>query len=594
MPTKTKVPAKEHPSTPSGFTGVEPYRLLIDGPDPSALFDSVGHLLAANEAARGEGAPPPASDGPPLTFLLPFWTDDEGRTKVLAGAATDAGLKNLEVRFQVYGEKQERVFWISARRIPGSDDRLVAVAREVSEKSAEMELLKICYEELASQSDRDVTTGFFSRDHFRLLLEREVARADRLSQQLSLIYIDLDNFKTLNDTHGIAAGDEYIYRLAELLRGLLSGGELVGRIAGDEFAAILRDTGAGEAAQQAEKLVASLAALAPVYDGRTLSLTASVGVAAYPEHASGPTELVQAADLAMQQAKRRGGSRARVHDPADKERDRLGTLRDQVDRIRRALAENRFVPVYQPVASIETGRVVAVETLARLQEPDGRLAAPGEFLDAAERFGFVTAIDRLVMAAALDALAVVQRRAFPELELALNLSGHDFEDDALVAHISNLARAKGVRPEKITFEITETAVLRDLARVQHFTRALVAEGFRFALDDFGIGFSSFRYLRELPVATLKFDISYIQNLVVEKENQVFVRGIAGICRDLGIKTVAEGVESSTILSILRDLGVDRAQGHYIGRPSSELPGADRSDVRRRLSPKDLMKDRSTQ
>jgi EAL domain-containing protein (putative c-di-GMP-specific phosphodiesterase class I) len=126
----------------------------------------------------------------------------------------------------------------------------------------------------------------------------------------------------------------------------------------------------------------------------------------------------------------------------------------------------------------------------------------------------------------------------------------------------------------VTFEITETAALRDLARVQHFTRALVAEGFRFALDDFGVGFSSFRYLRELPVASLKFDISYVQSLATQPENRVFVRGIAEICRGLGIKTVAEGVESVEVLTVLKELGVDRAQGHYVGRPSPDLPTGD--------------------
>ena len=165
--------------------------------------------------------------------------------------------------------------------------------------------------------------------------------------------------------------------------------------------------------------------------------------------------------------------------------------------------------------------------------------------------------------------------------MAINLSGLDFEDDSLVADISRLARAKGIRPERVTFEITETAVLRDLARVQNFTRALTAEGFRFALDDFGVGFSSFRYLRELPVSSLKLDISYVQNLARQSENRVFVRGITEICRGLGVKTVAEGVESREILDIVSTLGVDRVQGYYIGYPSPDLPLANPDDTTRR-------------
>jgi EAL domain-containing protein (putative c-di-GMP-specific phosphodiesterase class I) len=279
-----------------------------------------------------------------------------------------------------------------------------------------------------------------------------------------------------------------------------------------------------------------------------------------------------AADLAMHQAKTRGRARFILHDPTARERERIGLLHGQADRIRSALAAGRFVPVFQPITEVLTGRLVAAETLVRLREEDGSLSRPVDFLDAAERFGFVTAIDRVVIGSAFDALVAARRRIPPDLEISINLSGLDFEDDALVADISRLARAKGIRPSRITFEITETAALRDLGRVQDFTNALTSEGFRFALDDFGVGFSSFRYLRDLPMSTLKFDQSYVRDLPHKMENRVFVRGIAEICRGFGVKTVAEGVETPEILAILRELGVDRAQGFHIGYPVPELPG----------------------
>jgi len=562
MAVRIKVPTPGAGRSAAGLSA-----FVLDSPDPAAIFDADGHLLGANDAARKEGAPGPAVDGPPLTMLLPFWTDDDGRKRLLSGVDAEAGVRNLEVRFRVYGEASERVFWVSARKTRIGDGTFVATSREVSERSAEMELLRVCYEELASQSDRDALTGFHSREHFRMLLDREIGRSARLGKPLGLVVLNLDDFQGLNDTRGQAAGDEYLYRAGDLLRELLTTNDVVGRIAGDEFAVVLRESTVAASMEAAERLCQRLAAMAPVFEGRAMSLTASAGVAVFPEHADAASELLSAADLALQQAKERSRGRPRVHDPEDK--DRVGVLRGQVERIRSALVEERFVPVFQPVMDIQSGRVVAVETLVRMRMDGGRLASPGEFLDAAERFGLVTAVDRLVIAGAFEALAAHKR--FPELEMAINLSGHDFEDDALVADISRMARAKYVRPERITFEITETAALRDLARVQHFTRALVAEGFRFALDDFGIGFSSFRYLRELPVAALKFDISYVQSLAVSKEDRVFVRGIAEICRELGVKTVAEGVETGTILSILTELGVDRAQGHLIGLPALGLP-----------------------
>ena len=267
--------------------------------------------------------------------------------------------------------------------------------------------------------------------------------------------------------------------------------------------------------------------MAPLWEGNALTLTASAGVAVFPDHAGGAADLFLAADLAMHQAKRRGGGRVRLHDPSDRERDRTGRLREQSNRIRASLAESRFVPYFQPVAEVGSGRIVAVETLARMREPDGRIALPAEFLGAAERFGIVTAIDRAIIAAAFDALAAARKRISPELEIGINLSGLDFDDDTLVADISRMARAKGIRPERVTFEITETAALRDFDRVRDFTLALTGEGFHFALDDFGMGFSSFRYLRELPVSSLKLDISYVRDLPKEKANRVFVRGHGG-------------------------------------------------------------------
>jgi diguanylate cyclase (GGDEF)-like protein len=556
--------------------------VLATSPDPTALFDDVGRVLSLNDAALAAGAPAPADGELAVERFLPFWSEPEGLARLLEGAARPEGIRNLEVVASGHGLVPDRMFWVSTRPCPDAGNGcFVAVAREVTEKSTEYERLKKLYNELAEHMSRDGLTGFLNRENFRFVLDREIAEADRAGTPLALVYVGLDRFKSLNDTHGLAAGDEYLRVLGESLRGAVLQADLLARVGGDEVAILLPETGPGDAMSRAEALLELIAALAPVWEGNAMSLTASAGVAIYPDHAGGAADLVRAADLAMHQAKRRGGARVLMHDPDDRERHRISGLREQANRIRAALAEQRFVPVFQPVADIATGRIVAVETLARLKEPSGHLTTPASFLDAAERFGFVTQMDRLVIAAAFERLASSKNKTVPNLEMALNLSGLDFEDDSLVADISRIARAKGIRPDRVTFEITETAVLRDLARVQHFTRALTAEGFRFALDDFGVGFSSFRYLRELPVSTLKLDMSYIQNLARQPENRVFVRGITEICRGLGVKTVAEGVESREILEIVGSLGVDRAQGHHIGHPVPDLPAPNPDDTLRR-------------
>jgi diguanylate cyclase (GGDEF)-like protein len=552
----------------SGMTR-RPATLMIDSPDATVLFDREGRVLLANIAALAEGVPSPGSNEGAPDSAGPFWSDVEGRLRFLAAGA-GGGLRNWETRKAASAGITERLYWISTCYAPqAGEGGFIAASREVTGTAAGLRA-----EAEPAAEPADALTGFANREQFHFELEREIARADLFARPLSLIILGLDDFKTLNDTHGLLAGDAYLRSMADTLRASLQPGETSGRVGGDEVAILLPGTGASEATARAETIVSLIRKLAPDWEGNALSLTASAGVAVFPDHAGGAADLFLAADLAMHQAKRRGGARVRLHDPSDRERDRTGRLREQSNRIRAALAESRFVPYFQPVAEVGSGRIVAVETLVRMREPDGRIALPGEFLGAAERFGIVTAIDRAVIAAAFDALATARKRISPELEIGINLSGIDFDDDKLVADISRLARAKGVRPERVTFEITETAALRDFDRVRDFTHALTSEGFHFALDDFGMGFSSFRYLRELPVSSLKLDISYVRDLPKEKANRVFVRGMAGICRGLGVKTVAEGVESEEVMEILPELGVDRAQGWHVGFPEPDLPAAD--------------------
>ena len=545
-----------------------PASLHVDSPDPTALFDREGRILLANEAALVEGTPGPGVFDDAPEAAPPFWLSPAGREGLIeAAAAAPGGARNFEVRLPAGPETAERVFWITTRvaaEFPSGG--FLAAARDVTNAVGGPPRV-----EPAETAAADVLTGFANREQFHEELEREIARADLFGRPLALLVIGLDNFKTLNDTHGLLAGDDYLRSMAENLRATLAAGETAGRVGGDEVAILIPGASAAEAAPRAETVIGLIRRLAPVWDGNALTLAASAGVAVFPEHAGGAADLFLAADLAMHQAKRRGGGRVRLHDPLDRERDRTGRLREQSNRIRAALAESRFVPYFQPVAEVGSGRVVAVETLARMRETDGRIALPADFLGAAERFGIVTAIDRAIIAAAFDALATARKKISPELEIGINLSGLDFDDDTLVADISRMARAKGIRPERVTFEITETAALRDFDRVRDFTLALTSEGFHFALDDFGMGFSSFRYLRELPVSSLKLDISYVRDLPKEKANRVFVRGIAGICRGLGVKTVAEGVETAEVMEILPELGVDRAQGWYVGYPSPDLP-----------------------
>ena len=527
-------------------------------PDPSVVLDAEGRILLANDSARSTGTPAP--DAAPAPYAPPFWTGPEDRAAFLA-AASEGEVRDRVVLLPGVRVGQPTRYLVSAVAIgSGPKARIAATARATDWTGAGRAAHTV-----------DPLTGLLGREPFRASLDRMLEEADRTGRSVALTALDLDSFKSLNETHGLDAGDEYLRRLGETLREKLGPPALLGRVSGDTFALARAGVTRKEALEEAEHLRKLLLDFAPMHGGRPLQLTASIGVALHPEHAARSLDLMLAADEAMRESKEKGRGWLVLYDPKRRDPQRASLLRDQADMIRTALSHGRFIPFYQPIAETRTGRIVGVEALARIRLEDGQLVEPDRFLEAAEQFGLVTGIDHVIIGAVFDALSQ-SRRALPEsFETSINLSGLDFEDDALVGDISRLARARGIRPDRITFEITETAALRDLGRVKQFTRALAAEGFRFALDDFGLGFSSFRYLRELPMSTLKFDRSYVSTVLEEVESHVFVKGVTEICHGFGIRTVAEGVEDPRILAALRTLGVDRVQGFLIGPPSADFP-----------------------
>ena len=527
-------------------------------PDPAAVIDAEGRILAVNDAARGAGAPGP--EAAPPAFAPPFWTSAEERAAFLSASVGD-GFRDRAVLLPELRAGATTRFLVSAVAIGSGPSARIAATARASEWTGGAR----------GGPATDPLTGLLGREPFRAALERMVESPRPAGTSVSLTAFDLDAFKTLNETHGLDAGDEYLRQLGATLRATFGPEALLGRVSGDVFALARPGVTRREALEEAHRLRSVLISFAPQHEGHPLQLTASVGVALLPEHAQRTVDLMLAADAAMRDAKEKGRGWLVLHDPGKRDLQKSAVLRDQADVVRRALSSGRFVPYYQPIADVQTGLVVAVETLARIQAEDGQLVEADRFVEAAERFGLVTELDHAIIAAAFDDLSQARRTLPPAFEMAINLSGLDFEDDTLVGDISRLARARGIRPERITFEITETAALRDLSRVKQFTHALVGEGFRFSLDDFGLGFSSFRYLRELPLSTLKFDRSYVQTIVTEPRSRVFVKGVAEICRGFGIKTVAEGVEDQAVLSALGPLGVDRAQGFLIGVPAPQLP-----------------------
>lgn len=424
-------------------------------------------------------------------------------------------------------------------------------------------------QKLAWLADHDELTGLYNRRRFQEEVSQAIEDASRNSLTGALLYLDLDKFKYVNDTSGHQAGDHVLKVIADKLKGSLSSRDVVARIGGDEFAIILYDTTADEARQRAEQLIEALGKMVIRLHDHQHRITAGIGIVLFPLQGSSVYELMANADLAMIQAKEKGHGRIHLFSEDEQAKEQMQQLVTWKHHIEQALMENRFVFHYQPILNIKDGTVSHYEALLRIVDADGTIHPPGKFIGVAEQTGLIRDIDRHVMIEGIKALADWSRRGQPAT-IALNLSGTIMDSVDLLPLLQQQIRDSGVDPQRIIFEVTETAAVVDLDAAQHMMREMKRLGCRFALDDFGVGLSSFSYLQNLPVDYIKIDGSFIRDIVNSRDNQLFVQALVQVARGSGRLTVAEFVEDEPTLELLRRLDVDFAQGYHIGRPAPRL------------------------
>lgn len=444
--------------------------------------------------------------------------------------------------------------------VDGNVTHVRGTAHDITEQKA--------YEkQLAYQAEHDSLTGLFNRHYFQEELERLVARIARSGANAALFYIDLDQFKYVNDTLGHAAGDQLLLEVTELLRKHMRGGDLLARFGGDEFTLLLYNIEYDDVKKLADKLRMIFENYHFFRANNNFNVTCSIGVAIIDNHALSADDVLAQADLACNLAKTRGRNRIYIYNPEDK--DKLGMAEDMgwASRVREVLDNDRFELVYQPIVGISDGKIESYEVLLRMPYDDGQTILPGGFMPAAERFGLIHSIDRWTVARSIRTLAQLRNDGNP-VRFAINLSGRAFEDHSLLPLIRAAIKETGLDPSSITFEITETAAIANLNAASRFIEALRDIGCRFALDDFGSGFCSFTYLKHLPVDTLKIDGSFVQGLAHAPVDQAMVQSMNQVAHALGKQTIAESVENEETLLLLKEFGVDYAQGHFMGRPSS--------------------------
>jgi diguanylate cyclase (GGDEF)-like protein/PAS domain S-box-containing protein len=429
---------------------------------------------------------------------------------------------------------------------------IVTTVRDITER-------RRVEEQLAHISNHDPLTGLFNRIRFKEELAAASARAQHEGHRGALMILDLDNFKYVNESFGHNTGDSLMAEIAGALSSKLRETDVLARLGGDEFAILILPCDASLAGQIADQLMEAVRNHTMVVDGHTLRVTASLGCATFGTRPGTPLELMADADRAMHESKESGRDRVTVYSDSDRINLRRRARPAGEHLIRDALEHDHFELFAHPIVSLRTGVMTHVEVLLRLRR-DGHLVSPGEFMPAAERLGLMHLIDYWVIERALSAAA-----SFPDLMFDINLSGFTIDDTRLEGFIADQLRNSGTEPHRVVFELTETGAIGNVGRAQALARRLTDMGCRFAIDDFGSGFSTFYYLKHFPAQFVKIDGEFI-NDQHNRTDAVLVDSIVRIARDLGKKTVAEYVADAATLERVRNLGVDFAQGYHFAEP----------------------------
>jgi diguanylate cyclase (GGDEF)-like protein/PAS domain S-box-containing protein len=422
------------------------------------------------------------------------------------------------------------------------------------------------------QAKHDALTELVNRREFERRLAHALQSARDRGRRHVLAYLDLDQFKVVNDTCGHIAGDQLLRQLADLLRSHVRDRDSLGRLGGDEFGLLLENCELEDAQRIVEAILRRVSESRFTWEGRSFGIGVSIGLIAVTKLAKSPAALLSQADVACYMAKDRGRNRVHIYRPEDAELAlRHSELHSAAD-IRDMLESGRLELFGQPIWPLAgvVGDTPAdhYEILLRFNSPEGQLILPGTFIPAAERYNLMSAIDRWVIRATFEYCARnrAQLPKSPAMRLSVNLSGDSLNDDSLLDFIRQQLDTFDVTPSTICFEITETAAIARLSQTVDLMKALKAIGCRFALDDFGAGLSSLRYLKLLPVDYLKFDGSFVQNIVHDAVDHAIIEAAQRIGRSLGIQTVAEWVEDMAIVDELRALGVNYGQGFALGGP----------------------------
>ncbi|MBS0338354.1 MAG: EAL domain-containing protein [Proteobacteria bacterium] len=537
--------------------------LIADAVQPGLI------VLYANPAyERLSGRPLAEVIGRPCDFMTDADTDPQSLAELHAALA-----EGCDTRIEMQCRRADgEPFWTNLHLAPvrephGQISHWVVIQQDVTaRRSIEARLVH--------QAGHDALTGLPNRMRLRERLKHALARARRNGGRIAVLFVDLDRFKTINDSLGHAVGDALLCEVAQRLKQSVRAGDLVARLGGDEFVVLAEHVGRpDDAARVARKLIETIETPYAVA-GREFVLSASIGIGLYPDDAGDLDTLLRVADTAMYGVKHGGRNGYGYYEPAMHERA-LAALERERD-LRGALERGEFELHYQPQVELASGRIVAVEALLRWRHPQRGLIPPDQFIPIAEESGLIVPIGDWVTRSACAQLGEWQRLGLGPLRMAVNLSARQFRRVEIVAETLAAVEAAGIAPDSLELEITESLLMDDVERALTRMHALGDRGLRLAMDDFGTGYSSLAFLKRFPVGMLKIDRLFVRDLTENAANAAIARTIVQLGQNLGLTVLAEGVEEAEQAEMLRGFGCTLVQGWLTGRPQ---PAA---DIRRLL------------
>ena len=455
----------------------------------------------------------------------------------------------------------EFLSWIELSEVTDTHQErthFVAVVNDITQK-------KRAEQELRYLANYDTLTGLPNRSLLSERLSRAIIRARRQESRVAVLFIDLDNFKDINDSLGHAAGDRLLKSAAARLQASVGPTDTVARLGGDEFTIIVEDLDSVAAVERlARDVLAAFSTALEVDDRHTVSITPSIGISLYPDHAMVPTDLLKFADTAMYQAKAKGRNTFEIYDEAmDAESRRRATM---LAALRRALAQNEFRLVFQPRLSLRTNRIVGVEALLRWRSVELGEIGPTQFIPLAEESGLILTIGEWVLREACLTLRQWQDDGLTDIACSVNVSALQLLRAPLAEQLKSILVESGVAPNRIELELTESMVMQNAEQALSVLHQLRQVGVRIAIDDFGTGYSSLVYLKRLPIDTLKIDKEFIGDLTDDPDDKAITATIITMAHSLALHVVAEGVETEAQLAYLRGQGCDEIQGYWLSPP----------------------------